>query len=445
MMITSESTTTENPSLEDPKVFEVHQDNLGIDVPWLTSAKQNAWSRYLELPNPLRTDEKWRFANLNRIREIGDFTPANGPAPEGTDIVKRSRRLKDVAGRLVLADDALADAVELDPELREKGVIFTTLADAIVQHPDLVERYFMQQTPELGSVKFEALHVALLRNGTFLYVPDGVEIDRPFVSYNWACRDGGALFPHTLFITGKGAKASLIEFQETEAAETRHLVIANAHLYADDGARPVHTIVQNWNLNTLSFQLNTSNAQEETVTKSTLINLGSIQARQEIHGKIFGSGSNVELYALNVPGGRQEFDQRTLQSHIAPHSRSDLLFKNALMGSSRSIFSGLIIVEEDAQQTDAYQTNNNLMLSDEAEANSLPGLEIKANDVKCSHGATTGRIDESEIFYFLARGIPRPKAQELMVFGYFEEIVQKLDNAELADYVRECLLNKFID
>ncbi|HKJ89764.1 MAG TPA: SufD family Fe-S cluster assembly protein, partial [Oceanipulchritudo sp.] len=331
MMITSELTTTESPSLEDPKVFQTHQDTLGIDVPWLTSAKQTAWSRYLELPNPLRTDEKWRFANLNRIREMGDFRPASGPAPEGADIVKRSHRLQDVAGRLVLADDALAAAVDLDPDLREKGVIFTTLADAIVQHPELVERYFMQQTPELGSEKFEALHVALLRNGTFLYVPDGMEIDRPFVSYNWACRDGGALFPHTLFITGKGARASLVEFQEAESAETRHLVIANAHLYAGDGARPVHTIVQNWNLNTLSFQLNTSNAQEETVTKSTLINLGSIQARQEIHGKIFGSGSNVEMYALNVPSGRQEFDQRTLQSHIAPRSRSDLLFKNALM------------------------------------------------------------------------------------------------------------------
>jgi Fe-S cluster assembly protein SufD len=197
-------------------------------------------------------------------------------------------------------------------------------------------------------------------------------------------------------------------------------------------------------LNTLSFQLNTSNAGQDTTSKSTLINIGSAQARQEIHGKIFGSGSNVELYALNVPSGSQEFDQRTLQSHVAPHSRSDLLFKNALMDKARTIFSGLIIVEEDAQQTDAYQTNNNLMLSEAAEANSLPGLEIKANDVKCSHGATTGRIDESELFYFLARGIPRQKAQELMIFGYFEEIVEKLDNPELADYVREVVQTKFI-
>jgi len=149
------------------------------------------------------------------------------------------------------------------------------------------------------------------------------------------------------------------------------------------------------------------------------------------------------LYALNVPSGSQEFDQRTLQTHIAPHSRSDLLFKNALLDKARTIFSGLIIVEEDAQQTDAYQTNNNLMLSEDAESNSLPGLEIKANDVKCSHGATTGRINESELFYFLARGIPRKKAQELMIFGYLEEIITKLGNEELAKYVRSSMQKKF--
>ena len=234
-----------------------------------------------------------------------------------------------------------------------------------------------------------------------------------------------------------------MEFQNGAAADTEHLVIANAHLYAGNGAKPQHRIIQNWNERTISFQLNTSNAQRDVESKQVIVNLGSQQARQEIHGKIFGSGSNVELYSLGVPRGTQEFDQRTLQTHIAPNSRSDLLYKNALSDETRTIFSGLIIVEEGAQQTDAYQTNNNLMLSDKAEANSLPGLEIGANDVKCSHGATSGRIDDSEIFYFLARGIPRAKAQELMVFGFFEEIVEKFRNDELAEYVRGLVQQKF--
>jgi Fe-S cluster assembly protein SufD len=434
-----------NPSIEDAAVFQTRQELSGIGLDWLREAQQAAWSRFLELPAPVRTEEKWRFANLNRIRDIGGFSPVNDPAPDTIDWAARSRPFKQVAGRLVLVDDALAAPLELDPELAEKGVIFTTLADALARHPELVRETFMRQSPELGSEKYEALHVALLRNGAFLYIPDNVEVEHPFVVHNWAGADNGAIFPHTLFVTGTHAKASLIEFQDSAAPDTRHLVIANAHLFAGDGSQPTHTIVQNWNLNTLSFQLNTHNARGDATSKSTVINIGSAQARQEVHGRIFGSGSNVELYALNVPRGTQEFDQRTLQSHIAPNSRSDLLFKNALMDQSRTIFSGLIIVEENAQQTDAYQTNNNLMLSGDAEANSLPGLEIKANDVKCSHGATTGRIDESELFYFLARGIPRGKAQELMVFGYCEEIVEKLDDPELASHVRDIVRHKFTD
>jgi Fe-S cluster assembly protein SufD len=432
-----------NPSIDDPQVFEIHQELSGLDVGWFRERQQAAWSRYLKLPLPVRTNEKWRFANLTRIREMDGFQPVTGEAPEVPELVGKSQRFKDVSGRIILADDSQVSPIYLNPALADKGVIFTTLVDAIVKHPELVEKYFMQQSPELGSEKFEALHVALLRNGVFLHVPDNLEIKNPFVVYNWALKDKGAIFPHTLFVTGRNSKASLIEFQECADKESSHLVIANAHLYAEDGAKPSHTIVQNWNLNTLSFQLNTNNAQGDTTAKSTLINVGSAQARQEIHGKIFGSGSNVEMYALNVPSGEQQFDQRTLQTHIAPNSRSDLLFKNALMGKSRTIFSGLIIVEENAQQTDAYQTNNNLMMSEDVEANSLPGLEIKANDVKCSHGATTGRIDESELFYFLARGIPRNKAQELMLYGYFEEIVAKLDNPELAAYARELVKEKF--
>lgn len=441
----SETLSIPAPALDDPAVFEAHQELAGLGIDWFREAQQAAWARYLEMPTPVRTNEKWRFANLARIRDLGGFVPAAANAAEAPELAARSRRFGNVAGRIVLADDTFAEPVLLAEGLAQRGVIFTTLLDAIVKHPELVRQYFMQQTPELGSEKFEALHVALLSNGVFLHVPDGVEIDEPFVIYNWAVRDNGALFPHTLFVTGRNARATLVEFQESAGPDTRHLVIANAHLYAAEGARPNHTIVQNWNLNTLSFQLNTNNAWGGTEAKSTIINVGSIQARQEVHGRIFGTGSNVEMYALNVPKGSQEIDQRTLQTHIAPGSRSDLLFKNALLDSSRTIFSGLIIVEENAQQTDAYQTNNNLMLSEDAEANSLPGLEIKANDVKCSHGATSGRIDDSELFYFRARGIPRQKAQELMVFGYFEEIVAKLENKDLAAYVRELVQHKFTD
>ncbi len=173
------------------------------------------------------------------------------------------------------------------------------------------------------------------------------------------------------------------------------------------------------------------------------MNLGGAYARFEGHAIAAGSGADVHLYSLAAPNKEQAYDQRTLQTHKAPHARSDLLFKNALLDKSQTIFSGLIIVEENAQQTDAYQTNNNLLLSPTAEANSLPGLEIEANDVKCSHGATTGQISPEELFYLNARGIPKRTAFELLVAGFFEEILGKIDDKEAHDLLADKLNRKF--
>jgi len=410
---------------------------------WFRALQTEAWERYQALPLPTRKSENWRFSKLKPLATIEDFTPSPFGTVEDDDIVARSSRLENVAGRFVFVDDNLAAPRVMDPELEAKGVIFTTLFDALNKHGELVKKYFMKETPELGSEKFEALHVAMLFNGVFLYVPPNVEIDRPFVVANWSKADKCAIFPHTLFVCDENAKATLIDFQESACDDCEHLVVANAHVFAENGAKPRHDIIQNWNEQTLSFQLNTHNAQRDVESRGIIINIGSKQARQEIHGKIFGAGTDVNLYSLNVPTDDQLIDQRTLQTHIAPNSRSDLLYKNALLDESKTIFSGLIIVEEDAQQTDAYQTNNNLLLSDKVEANSLPGLEIKANDVKCSHGATSGQIDDTNMFYFLARGIPRKKAEELLVFGFFEEIIEKFAIEEVRDHVRELVQKKF--
>jgi len=269
-----------NPRIEDPEVFQTLQELSGIEEAWFQDLQKTAWESFQKLPMPTRRDEKWRFANLNRLRDFGSFAPVLTEPEDIDSILERSHRFKDVSGRIVLVDDNAVGDVEFDPALKEKGVIFTTLADAILRHPDLVRERFMQQSPELGSEKFEALHLSLLRNGVFLYIPDNVEVEKPFMIYNWAARNNGALFPHTLFVSGRNAKATLIEFQEAVSDESSHLVIANAHQYADEGAQPTHAIVQNWNLNTLSFQLNTNNAQANTNSKSTVINVGSLQARQ---------------------------------------------------------------------------------------------------------------------------------------------------------------------
>ena len=214
-------------------------------------------------------------------------------------------------------------------------------------------------------------------------------------------------------------------------------------LYAGHGAAVTYVAMQDWSRDTLSFQFNATVARRDAKVVSLNLHAGARQARHESFSQLSAPGAHSEMLALTVAHGTQEFDQRTLQIHQAPNTGSNLLYKNALLEQAKTIFSGLIVVDPDAQKTDAYQSNRNLMLSDEAEAHSLPGLEIQANDVRCTHGATSARIDREQEFYLEARGIKPAQAQELLVFGFFEEVLGKIENEALHDSLTEIIRQKF--
>jgi Fe-S cluster assembly protein SufD len=200
---------------------------------------------------------------------------------------------------------------------------------------------------------------------------------------------------------------------------------------------------QDWSHQALALQSNSTVVRRDASVQSLNLHLGARQARHESHSQLQAPGANSEMLSLTVARDDQEFDQRTLQIHQAPNTRSDLLYKNALLQKARTIFSGLIVVDPDAQKTDAYQSNRNLMLSDEAEANSLPGLEIQANDVRCTHGATTSRIDPEQEFYLQTRGIPKRAADELLTFGFFEEVLNRLSQDDLHAALRTLIQTNF--
>jgi Fe-S cluster assembly protein SufD len=214
-------------------------------------------------------------------------------------------------------------------------------------------------------------------------------------------------------------------------------------LYAGHGAAVTYVAMQDWSRDTLSFQFNATVARRDARVLSLNLHAGARQARHESFSQLQAPGAHSEMLALTVAHGTQEFDQRTLQIHQAPNTGSNLLYKNALLDSARTIFSGLIVVDPDAQKTDAYQSNRNLMLSDDAEAHSLPGLEIQANDVRCTHGATSARVDAEQEFYLQARGIRPAQARELLVFGFFEEVLGKIENPQLHDTLTEIIREKF--
>lgn len=439
----STAASPDSPEIAHRESFERVMGQLDSQPEWLVERRRAAWDRFETLPFPQRKDERWRFATFER-NPLDGFRLGTAPDSEIQDnLVSRSNLVEAFAGKLIFADSELISGDPLPRELQDKGVVFCTLAEALAKRPELLEEYFLKDHADLGSEKFVALHEALVRSGTLLYVPDNIEIDKPLVTYHWLTQPYASAFPHTLIITGRHAKVNMVDLYFSDQRDTPGFAASVGNIYAGAGSKVFRKVVQNYNESTISFQNDATVADRDAQVKNVAVNIGARRARSESQCRIIGPGADVKMYSLTVAEKEQEFDQRTLQIHAAPNAVSDLLFKNALMDKSRTIFSGLILVEEDAQQTDAYQTNRNLLLDATAEANSLPGLEIEANDVKCSHGATTSQLDPEDLFYLRSRGLHERTAKQLMVFGFFEEIIGQLENQDLADNVRKLVYDKF--
>jgi Fe-S cluster assembly protein SufD len=337
----------------------------------------------------------------------------------------------------LLQRDALPD------KLRERGVIFQPLERALVEHTELFRKHFMSQPATLGSAKFAALHRAFVTSGTFLFVPRGVEIDQPIEIFHWLCQENSAVFPHLLLVTDELSKVTVIEHFRSADRQTPGFACGVNDLIAGPGAKVTYVCAQTWGDRVRALQMNTTTVDHDASAMSLNVHLGANYSRFESLSRLIGEGARSDLLAVSIANGDQEFDARTLQDHASPHTNSDLLYKNALDGRSRSIFGGLIRVEPHAHFTDAYQKVRNLLLSDDAEADSMPGLEILADNVKCSHGATSGQVDEEEMFYLRSRGIRPAVARRLVVTGFLNEVIRRLDHAPISDYLQSLIEAKF--
>src|SRR4051812_572768 len=413
------------------------------DLPeWFRDQQHAAWTQFECLPQPTRKDQAWRFSNVGLL----DLAPFKISPPLSEDdrknILKYSRGLDQVAGRMIFANDQLVERDVVSEDLKKRGVIFQPLERAMVEHADLFREYFMSTEAKLGSAKFAALHKALVSTGTFLFVPRGLEIELPIEIFHWLRHDGVSVFPHLLLVADELAKVTVIEhFRSCDQRATGFACGVN-DLIAGPGAKVTYVCAQNWAENVIALQMNSTTVDHDASAMSLNLHLGGKYSRFESLSRLIGDGGRSDLLAVAVAKRQQEFDARTLQDHISPHTASDLLYKNALDDRARTTFGGLIRVEPHAHFTDAYQKVRNLLLSDDAEANSMPGLEILADNVRCTHGATSGQIDEEELFYLRTRGIPIKAAQRLIVTGFLTEVIRRLDQASIAEYLHRLIEKK---
>jgi Fe-S cluster assembly protein SufD len=410
---------------------------------WFRDQQCAAWQQFESLPNPTRKDQAWRFSNVNLL-DLAPFKISGALSEDDRkNVLKYSRGLEQHASRMVFANDQLIERDVISEDLKKRGVIFQPLERAMVEHADLFRKYFMSTEATLGSAKFAALHRALVSSGTFLFVPRGVEIEQPIEIFHWLRHDNMSIFPHLLLVTDELAKVTVIEHFRSCNRTAPGFACGVNDLIAGPGAKVTYVCAQNWGENVVALQMNSTTVDHDAAAMSLNLNLGSRYSRFESLSRLIGEGGRSDLLAVSVAKDQQEFDARTLQDHISPHTASDLLYKNALDDRARCTFGGLIRVEPHAHFTDAYQKVRNLLLSDDAEANSMPGLEILADNVRCTHGATSGQIDEDELFYLRTRGIPVPVAQRLIVTGFLDEVIQRLDHAAIADHLGRLIEEKF--
>lgn len=399
--------------------------------PWLGERRLAAWATYEQIPLPTTKLEEWRYTDLRKHLDLTTLALAGSDRAEArrTELPAPVRQAMDEdragAGRLVQVDDQVL-LIELEPVLERKGVIVCDLETAAREHGELVERHLATDAlpPERG--KFAALNGALWTGGAFVYVPAGVHVDLPVRVTRSISSAGTAILPRTLIVAETGSHVNYIEESVSADFDAQALVCDAVEIYAGEGAKVQYVAIQRLGHGAVHISSQRTLAQRESSLDTLVVNLGASFARLDMNAVLLGPGARSDMLGLYFGDDSQHFDHNTRQDHVAPAAWSDLLYKGALDDRATAAFRGLIKVYKGAQQTDAYQTNRNLLLSDDAAANSLPNLEIEADDVKCSHAATVGHLEEEVFFYLLSRGIPRETAQRLIVLGFLSDVLARL-------------------
>jgi Fe-S cluster assembly protein SufD len=361
---------------------------------WLAGKREAARELYRSLPVPSNRDEAWRYTNLRGFDpDVHEVRPA----------------------ALTLSDAQLPD-----------GVVFGSLAMLAAERPELVEPYY--GTVVAGEEKFASGNAAAWTDGVLLHVPAGVEVTVPLRATIELPAEGAAIHHRTLVVLERGAKAIFAEDYSSDVAGYVNTVV---ELVIGDGARLEYVTTQKHHAGTRQFGTHRATVGRDGEVDWVVLGLGGTRAKSRIESYLADQGANAKVTGAYFLAGSEHADYDTTQEHAAPNTTSDLYFKGVLTDHARAVWRGVIRVDKHAQKTDAYQENRNLLLSHDAHADSIPGLEIQANDVRCTHAATIGQIDRLQLFYLMSRGLSRKQAERVIVRGFFQPVLDRIGSDEV--------------
>jgi Fe-S cluster assembly protein SufD len=404
----------------------------------LQEKRAAAFAQYRELPMPQVRDEEWRRTDpalfpFDRFAPSPRLTPvpralAASPWDEEFDVV------------VCVSDDGFSihDRTGL---LNSGSLVVLSLADAATRHPALVERYLQGAARVKAPRKFSALGDAFWTFGLFIHVAPRVVVPNGVLIRYQHRAAGKAVLPHLVAAVSDEAQLTIAEYYESPA-DAELLAVSTRELYAGRNATLRAASLQEWGARTYHIGEDWVRAERDARVEWVTLLLGGQVSKMMVSCDVHEPNAQAYLSGLFFANDNQHVDQRTLQLHSAPHTYSNLLYKGAVKDQGHSVYQGIIDAAPGAIKVDAYQMNKNLILNEGARADSLPGLEIDADDLKCSHGATMGNLDESQMFYLRSRGLPEAEARRLLVMAFFEEVIERVPHEFMRERVREDVRRK---
>ena len=407
---------------------------------WLEQRKLADQKTFDKLPMPDSTSmEDWRRTDVSHI-DPHAYEPAAGDADGGMEL-RSSWERSGEGGALVTQQGGTSTVANMPEVFAEQGVIVQSLETAAREHPELVQKYLDHEVVPAAAGKFAALNAAFWRGGVFVHVPKGVTAKLPV----WAAQSAAAsaapqsVLPRSLVVVDEGA--SLIYTDEYASAAATGDVLSSAvtEVILGDGATIQYLVLEQWDNQVDHFAYHRVHLGKDCHAELVVAATGSRLAKVYMDVAMMGAGSTARISGLIIGDGKQHFDFQSLQDHFAPNCMSDLLVKGALRDEAVSVYSGLIKIRKDAQHSDAYQANRSLILSPKAKADSIPKLEIEANDVRCTHGATMGQVDADQLFYLQSRGFSLEEAQNTLVHGFFQPVIDRIALDQVRQQIHEAI------
>lgn len=398
-------------------------------TPWVEQQRRNAWSQFNAMAWPARNEEDWMRSDL-RAFQLNRYPLPLEAANESLSLPCWLTEGVELAGRMEIVDGFVRRSEILDA-YRSKGVLFGSLESLSAQHPEIVQKYLFSVLDPTQD-RFAALHAACWQGGQLLYVPRGVTIREPFHVLA-GMSNGGTDLGHTLIVLEDGAEATFLYESNSPDPAASGFHCGGVEIVMQANSRLRYVNLQDWGRGVWHFAHQRAKLHRDASLQWTIAALGSRFAQVSQQVALCGPGAESQVNGVMFTQDRQQLTYNTIQHHRADHCRSDFLYKAALQDRSRTVWRGMIKVDPAAQKTDGYQRNDNLLLSDQCRADSIPGLEIKADDVRCTHGSTSGKVDEELIFYARSRGFTRKEAIRMIVTGFFQQIFDRITIESVRD------------